>query len=126
MARSVLIQLARDSIQEVIEAKRTIDRETLLSQHPLLEYSVATTVNLYLDGKLRGSSSSESPQRSLLEDIVYNAKVAAFQSEFGAVSTAEYLACEVEVILHTEDEDMREKDPSILKSSPYKLGNLLE
>lgn len=126
MARSVLIQLARDSIQEVIQAQRTIDRESLISEHPLLAHTIATTVNLYLDGKLRGSSSSESPQRSLLEDIVYNAKVAAFQSKSGAVSTAEYLACEVEVILHTEDGDMSEKDPSILKSAPYKLGNLLE
>ena len=46
MSRSVLIQLARDSIQEVLEAKRTIDKATLLSKHPLLNEKIAATVNI--------------------------------------------------------------------------------
>jgi len=46
MARSVLLQLARDSIQEVLEASRSIDKQALLRQHPLLNEVISTTLNI--------------------------------------------------------------------------------
>ena len=58
MSRSVLLQLARDSIQEVLEAQRTIDRESILNEHPLLKEKIATTINLYIKNELRGTSST--------------------------------------------------------------------
>ena len=92
MSRSILLQLARDSIQEVLEANRTIDKRALLDEHPLLNEKIATTINIYLDSKLRGSSATQIPSFSLLEDIIRNAKISAFEDKnFKPISTSEYL-----------------------------------
>lgn len=115
MSRSVLIQLARDSIQEVLEAQRAIDKAALLNEHPLLNEKIVTTVNLYLEDKLRGSSSSSSDINSLIEEIIANAKKSAFQDKnFTPMTTSEYLSCEVEILLTTPDGVISEKDKSIL------------
>jgi AMMECR1 domain-containing protein len=116
MSRSVLLQLARDSIQEVLEAKRTIDKPTLLNEHPLLNEKIATTINIYIKEELRGSFTSEQATKSLLEDIIYNAKMSAFQDKnFTPLTTSEYLSCEIELLLNTPDGVMSEKDSAILK-----------
>lgn len=123
MPRSVLLQLARDSIQEVLEAKRTINKAALLRKHPLLNQMIATTVNIYIDNKLRGSSKTKIPSFTLLEDIIRNAKISAFEDKsFTPISTSEYLSCEVEILLTTPDGVISEKDPSILKTTSYSLG----
>ena len=117
MSRSVLLQLARDSIAEVLEAQRTIDKHTLLEEHPLLNEKIPTTVNLYMDNKLRGSSQTTDYSQTLLESIVKNAKQSAFQDDnFNPISTSEYLDCEVEILLTTPDGIISEKDPSILST----------
>lgn len=118
MSRSVLLQLTRDSIQEVLEAARTINKRKLLDEHPLLNDKIATTVNIYLNSKLRGSSSTKIPSFSLLEDIIRNAKIAAFEDKnFTPLTTSEYLHSEIELIITTPDGVMSEKDPSILKNN---------
>ncbi|EQB34402.1 hypothetical protein M947_11005 [Sulfurimonas hongkongensis] len=118
MSRSVLLQLARESIQEVLELQRTIDKATLLNEHPLLNEKIATTLNIYLDKELRGSYTSPAAQKSLLEDIIYNAKVAAFEDKnFTPLTTSEYLSCEIELILNTPDGVMSQRDEPILKNS---------
>jgi len=122
MPRSVLLQLARDSIQEVLEAQRTIDKQVLLNLHPLLSQQIATTVNLYIDSELRGSSSTKIPSYSLLEDIIKNAKKSAFEAkDFDPITTSEYLNCEVEVLLSTPDGIISEKDPSILQTTTFTI-----
>lgn len=122
MSRSVLLQLARDSIAEVLEAQRTIDKKSLLQEHPLLSQNIATKVNLYLNDELRGSSSSKDANLSLIEDIILNAKRSAFQdSDFSPVSTSEYLKCEIEVFLTTPDGVISEKDSAIIKNDTAKL-----
>ena len=127
MSRSVLLQLARDSIAEVLEAQRTINKEMLLDEHPLLNQKIATRVNLYLDNELRGSSYSDEANLSLLEDIIKNAKISAFQDKnFSPISTSEYLSCEIELLLSTPDGVISEKDSSILKSTPYKPEKMFE
>lgn len=120
MSRSVLLQLVRDSIQEVLEANRTIDKKTLLTKHPLLNEKIATTINIYINSKLRGSAKTKIPSFSLLEDIIKNAKISAFEDKnFQPITTSEYLRCEVELLLITKDGTISEKDPSILKNSTH-------
>jgi AMMECR1 domain-containing protein len=115
MSRSVLLQLARDSIAEVLEAQRTIDRFMLLEEHPLLAQPISSTVNIYLDHKLRGSASSDLTCPSLLEGIVKNAKKAAFEDKnFNPMSTSEYLSCELEIVLDTPDGIISQRDKPIL------------
>lgn len=116
MSRSVLLQLARDSIQEVFQAQRAIDKSALLNEHPLLSEKIATTVNIYLENELRGSYGSTQATKSLLEDIVFNAKKSAFEDKnFTPLTTSEYLSCEIELLLVTPEGVMSEKDPAILK-----------
>jgi len=117
MSRSVLLQLTRDSIAEVFEAQRTINKTALLEKHPLLEQKIPTTVNIYLDDELRGSSSSQDNSKTLLESIIFNAKKSAFEDKnFTPLTTSEYLSCEIELIINTSDGIMSEKDPPMLKN----------
>lgn len=119
MSRSVLLQLARDSIQEVLEAQRSIDKQTLLQEHPLLHEKIPVTVNIYLEEKLRGSSSSD--DNSLLENIIKSAKKSSFEDKnFTPLTTSEYLSSEIELLINTPDGAMSEKDPAILKTNPKK------
>jgi len=115
MSRSVLLQLARDSIEEVIEAKNTINMQELTTKHPLLSEPIQTTVNLYIDHELRGNYTNEI-EDSLVRNILIGAKRAAFEdTNFSPLTTSEYLNCEVELILQTQDGVISEKDPAILK-----------
>jgi len=117
MSRSVLLQLARDSIQEVLEAQRTIDKSALLNEHPLLNEKISTTLNIYVKNELRGSHSSTNPTRTLLEDIIFNAKKSAFEDKnFTPITTSEYLSCEIELILNAPDGIISEKDSAILRN----------
>lgn len=127
MARSILLQLARDSIEEVLEAKRKIDKEDILTKYSLLKESVPTTVSIYLNNKLRGSANLQSHSDTLIENIIFNAKKAAFEDkDFDPLSTSEYLACEVEIQLKTPDGIMSEKDPAILETTSYSIEKELE
>ncbi len=113
MSRSVLLQLARDSIQEVLEAKNTIQKDLLIAKHPLLNQIVPTDVKLYFEGELRGSN--QQVGIPLADAIIIGAKKAAFEDETQSpITTSEYLSCEVELTLHTTDGVISEKDKPIL------------
>ncbi len=114
--RSVLLQLARDSIREVLEAKNSIDKITLLKKYPLLNQKIPITINIYINSELRGNSNSQNPPTSLIDEIIISAKRAAFEdSNFLALSTSEYLSCEIEIILQTPEGIISEKDPAIIQ-----------
>jgi len=115
MSRSVLLQLARDSIVEVLEAQISIDRNALLQEHPLLNEKIPTTVNLFINRELKGSCSMTNTNSSLLSNIITAAKKAAFEDkESSILTTSEYLHCEVELILKTPDGDISETDSAII------------
>ncbi|WP_457749370.1 AMMECR1 domain-containing protein [Sulfurimonas sp.] len=117
MSRSVLLQLSRDSIQEVLQAQNSIDKEALLNAHPLLRQTIKTTLNLYLNNELRGSYVSTG-NLSLADAIIICAKKAAFEDKaFTPISTSEYLHCEIELILDTPEGVIAEKDPAILSDT---------
>lgn len=118
MSKSVLLNIARESIQEVLQAEESINRNELLESYPILSEVVATEVTLYLNGKARGTSRCDNPEHSLLEDIILNAKRAAFQDpNFIPVSTSEYLHTSIELILYTADGPISHRDEPILKDS---------
>ncbi|MFK5937024.1 MAG: AMMECR1 domain-containing protein [Sulfurimonas sp.] len=116
MSHSVLLQLARDSIAEVLQAKKTINLQELIEKHPLLNETISTTVNIYINNELRGNYINEN-EDSLIKNILIGAKRAAFEDvNFLPLSTSEYLHCEVELILQTQDGVISEKDSAILKA----------
>lgn len=115
MSRSVLLQLARDSIEEVLQAQNSINKEALLKKHPLLNQAIATSVKLYIDKELRGAYENKEAKQSLLYAIIINAKKAAFEDKnFTPLSTSEYLHCELELTLQTPDGLISEKDMPII------------
>ena len=118
MSRSVLLQLARDSIQEVFQAEKTIDRNTLLKEHPLLNEKIKVTLNILIDKELKGSYSVQNENASLLSNIIVAAKKAAFEDKSkGILTTSEYLHSEIELILDTPDGKISEIDPAILSTN---------
>lgn len=117
MSQSVLLTIARASIEEVLQAQNNIDRNDLLANYPILAEPISTQITLYLDNKIRGNAKSETPQRSLLEDIIHNAKVAAFQDEnFDPLVTSEYLHTTIKLTLFTADGELSHQSEAILKA----------
>jgi len=115
MSRSVLSQLSRDSIEEVLRAENTIDKASLKEKYPLLCENVATEVKIFIDNEVRGRYSIDE-QNTLIENIIIASKRAAFECEnFAPLTTSEYLSCEIEITLKSSDGIITNKDEPILK-----------
>ncbi len=100
MSHSLLLEVARQSIEEVLEAMRIIDTEALKRTHPILETPMSTAVTLLLGSQIRAHYCSLHPQKPLLDDLIYNAKIAAFETpSTPPLSTSEYLHVSVKVHL---------------------------
>lgn len=116
MSQSVLLTIARASIEEVLQAESTINRTELLENYPVLSQPIECEITLYLDNKLRGSARTEKLERSLLEEIIRNAKMAAFQDEnFDPLVTSEYLHTTIKLTLFTADGELSHQSDPILK-----------
>jgi len=105
LATSPLLTLARDSILEVLQADNIVKRANLLKEYPVLNQKGATQVALYIDKQLFGYTTSLLCEKTLLEDIIFNAKSAAFFGK-NILSTSTYLHCEVELSILTFDEQI--------------------
>lgn len=118
MSQSVLLTIARKSIEEVLQAEQTINTRELLEQYPVLNEPMATQITLYLNDKIRGSAITKTPVRPLLEDIIRNAKIAAFQDErYDPLVVSEYLHCTIELTLFSADGPLSHKDSPILQGN---------
>ncbi len=99
---SLLLEIARESIAEVLEASRSIDVGVLKKKHPILNEKMATAVTLYLDNEVRSHYCSLHPSKSLLDDLICTAKIAAFESEiYPPITTSQYLHVSIQVSLLT-------------------------
>ncbi|HIP14203.1 MAG TPA: AMMECR1 domain-containing protein [Sulfurimonas autotrophica] len=114
MNRSVLLQLTRDSIQEVLQAKTSIEKQTLLQKHPLLEQKVKVTINISIDDELFHSYHNQG-ELALIDAVIIGAKKAAFEKST-PLTTSQYLHCEIELILDTPQGVISQKDPPILEN----------
>ena len=112
MSRSVLLQLARDSIQEVLEAQKTIDTSALLKEHPLLNENINLAINIFIKNELKSSYIVQN-NASLMENIIIGAKKAAFEGG-EVITTSEYLHAEIELILDTPEGEISQRDTAII------------
>ncbi len=116
MSKSLLLKIARESITEVFEAHNTIKKEDLYKEFPVLKKHIASFVTIYLDDELRGSMGSIIPTRPLLDDIIHNAKSAAFEDRrFTPLKTSEYLHASLELSLLTEPKEIAYQSISDIK-----------
>ncbi len=91
MDKRYMIDIAKDAIKEEFLETSLIDKEKLLKKHPELGKKGACFVTLEMKNALRGCIGSIIAHRTLLEDLIQNAKAAAFNDpRFPPLSKEEY------------------------------------
>ena len=115
MADSVLCQLARTSIIEVLQTHNLLDKQTIIETYPLLQEQVQTTIELWLEDEMRGSFTTET--LPLYDAVSIGAKKAAFEDPNTApLTTREYLHIRVKITLNTPEGEISHQDEAILKA----------
>ena len=114
-----MVDIAKEAIAEVFAKHPLIDREKLLKEHHELARKGATFVTLEKRQSLRGCIGSLIAHRSLLDDLIENAKAAAFSDpRFPPLSEEEFKDpnLSVEISLLSEPKPLPYSDIEDLKS----------
>ncbi len=113
----VLLEVAKKAIADKLDGTQSIDKEALLAQYPRLSDHRATFVTLNERGMLRGCIGSLVAHRSLLDDIIANAKAAAFSDpRFPPLSRSELVSIDLEVSLLSLPETLEYSSVEELRS----------
>ena len=126
---ALLTGIARDAIVEQLTDQELIDKSSLKKAYPFLAEEGATFVTLNEHKRLRGCIGSLKAYRPLIDDLVSNAKSAAFSDpRFMALERKELSRLEVEVSVLTPPERLDYSSIADLKSKvvPGKDGIVLE
>jgi AmmeMemoRadiSam system protein A len=116
MDKEVLLKLARMAILEEFEGKKLINKEDFLAKYPFLAEKRACFVTLKLKNKPRGSNlrgciGSILPYRPLIDDVIANAKAAAFEDpRFSPLTPQEYELIKIEISLLTIPQKVEYED----------------
>ena len=112
---SLILDLARESILEVMQALKRIDKEALLKENPILHEILPVTVNIYHEGTLFSSFTVDN--LSLVDAIIVGSKKAAFADKEKLFLTNAFFKDEIEVVLHTGDGDLSHRQKLFTASS---------
>jgi AmmeMemoRadiSam system protein A len=116
MTKTLLLDIVKNSIEEELYSSSSIDKESLLQDYPELNNQLATFVTLNLNNNLRGCIGSIIPQRAIIDDLIQNAKAAAFSDpRFEPLTIQEYKDISIEISLLTIPEEVVYSDISELK-----------
>lgn len=118
MDYSFMINIAKDAILEEFLQRQLIDKQKLLKQYPQLSKKGAVFVTLEKRKSLRGCIGTLVAHKTLLDDLIYNAKAAAFSdTRFSPLSKTEFddKHFTVEISLLSEPKKVHYKDISDLK-----------
>ena len=129
MVDPLLLRIAKTSILQHFDASYTIDKEALLREYPFLAEQRATFVTLNYASNLRGCIGSIIAHRSLLDDIISNAKSAAFSdSRFQPVRQEELdlLTLEVSVLTQPHFLEYQDYKELLTRITPNKDGLILK
>jgi AmmeMemoRadiSam system protein A len=125
---NILLKIARASILEQFEGKTLINKKELIKEYPFLKEKRATFVTLKIENRLRGCIGSILPRMTLIDDVIYNAKEAAFSDpRFSPLTKEEYDKIKIEISLLTIPQKLEYKDIDDLKDKiiPHKHGVIL-
>ncbi len=101
----VILAIAKQAIQDEFNHTHTLNVQEMVERYPDFAKPKATFVTLTLDKQLRGCIGSLIAHRSLLEDLIYNAKAAAFDDpRFYPLTLDEFSRVHIEVSLLSEPE----------------------
>jgi len=102
MSNSILLDIAKDAIEEELFDKAKIDIVDLEAKYNFLNDIRACFVTLKLDGRLRGCMGSLQAHRKLIDDVIHNAQCAAFRDfRFQPLSKKELDEINIEISLLT-------------------------
>ena len=126
-----MVEIARDAIREALEKRKIIDKEKLLKEHPELGEKGAAFVTLEKRQSLRGCIGSLIAHRTLLDDLIENARSAAFHDpRFPPLTKEEFEDpnLTVEISLLSEPKPLPYTDVADLKSKikPGRDGVILK
>jgi len=83
----------------------------MIEQYPSFAEKHAVFITLNMDGRLRGCIGSLIPHRSLIDDIIANAKSAAFRdSRFAPLTSEEFKKVEIEISLLSIPYELQYRD----------------
>ncbi len=128
-----MVEIAKEAIREVFEKRPIIDRDKLLREHPELAQKGAAFVTLEKRHSLRGCIGSLIAHRMLLDDLIENAKAAAFNDpRFPPLTKEEFedpgltveisLLSEPKPLAYTDIDDLRRKIKQGYHGVILKLG----
>ena len=109
----ILLKLARMAILEEFEQKSLIDKEEWLKEYPFLAEKRACFVTLKMkeNNALRGCIGSILPHRILIDDVISNAKAAAFEDpRFPPLRVDEFELIKLEISLLTIPQKVEYED----------------
>lgn len=78
MVSSILLQIAKTAILSLFEPEIELNKDSILKKYPYLNEFGASFVTLTINDKLRGCIGSISAHQPLIDDIINNATLAAF------------------------------------------------
>lgn len=108
--------IAKQSIQDEFDYKDTIDIEKITKEEPWLKQNGASFVTLKLNKTLRGCIGTLQAGRPLIEDIIANAKNAAFKDpRFSKLTRDEFKKIDIEVSILSKPQLISYKDVNDLK-----------
>ncbi len=115
--KRLLLQIAKNAIKEEFSKEKLIDKEDLIRKYPWLLEKQAVFVTLNKNHNLRGCIGSIIPHRSLIDDLLSNAKAAAFSDpRFNPLEKEEFDEIEIEVSLLSVPKELPYDDIEDLKS----------
>ena len=129
MNDKLLLDIVKDSIKEDFDENFKIDKKALLDKYSFLSFQEATFVTLSLNNKLRGCMGTLSSHRSLLDDLINNAKAAAFSDfRFSRLSEEEFINIQIEISILTKPTLLEYIDINDLKEKiiTFKHGVIIE
>jgi AmmeMemoRadiSam system protein A len=126
---SPLLSLAQSTIDEALGIATMPSLSGLLDTHPSLKIKGATFVTLTQSGALRGCIGTLEAYRPLYEDIISNARAAAFEyPRFTPLTKEEWANTTLELSLLTPPKPVAYDDIAALKAAitPFKDGVILQ
>ncbi len=129
MLNIILLRIAKTAILQAFDKNRDIDTQGLISKYPFLEKAGASFVTLKYEHQLRGCIGSIIAHRKLLDDIVRNAKSAAFNDpRFSSLKSEEFshLTLEVSILSEPHFLEYEDFDDLVQKIRPNIDGLILK
>lgn len=119
MDKKVLLDIALKAIEEEFaDEQQCIDKSKWIAQYPWLQKEGAVFVTLNENHRLRGCIGSIIAHRPLIEDVIHNAKAAAFgDPRFSSLREEELDKIDIEISLLTAPQEVMYANKESLRQS---------